>query len=1304
MSRILVLCSCVALTLVAVTLSIDVGILKTHAATALSAGCPGDFNGDGKVNLADFLAFAGAFGTRSGEANYNTRMDADSSGSIDLSDFLAFAGVFGTTCGDRPDGSFSHDRAALVALYNATDGPNWVNNTNWLTDAPLGKWYGVETDASGRVVSLDLTKRKRIGERSYEILTNGLSGQIPPELGSLVELRILRLDGNQLTGPIPPELGDVAGLEQLNLWSNNLTGPIPSELGKLANLQELNLGINALTGPIPPELGELANLQSLNLSINDLTGPIPPQLGNLVNLTDLGIAENDLTGPIPPELGNLANLWNLFLSINNLTGPIPPELGNLANLRGLDLRRNALAGPIPISFLQIETLEQFRIEGNEGLCVPGTSLFFLWLQAIEHRDNESENFCNAADIAALRLLYQSTDGAAWNESAGWPGDGALEGWHGVTADALGRVTMLDLSRNGLAGRLPAGVANLAQLTELRIDGNTGLSGRLPLSLAHLPLRTLHYTGTGLCAPVDGSFRGWLSAVPSHEGTGADCAPPSDREILEALYQATDGPNWTSSDNWLTDTPIGEWHGVRAESHGRVLGLYLGRNGLAGRIPAELGSLTSMAHLELGGNALTGPIPPELGRLINLRSLRLFFNQLSGAIPPELGHLASLEQLSLGGNPLTGSIPAELGGLANLTSLYLFDSRLTGNIPAELGRLGRLKSIVAWGNQLSGAIPAELGNLAALELLYLDGNALSGPVPAELGKLSAVETLVLSNNNLSGSIPPEFGRMSSLRELSLANNAGMSGPLPNALTELGQLEVLRTTGTGLCTPADPNFVVWLEGIHTRRINRCTEAVPPTAYLTQAVQSREFPVPLVAGEKALLRVFPTARQATGTGLPAVRARFYVNGQETHVEDIAGSSTPIPTDVDESDLSTSPRAEIPGHLVQPGLEMLIEVDGDGTLDPALGVATRIPEIGRLAVEVWKMPRFDLTLIPFIWSRDPDSSIVDLIGDIAADPENHEMLGETRTLLPVGDLAVTAHEPVLSSSNNLFVIRDETKAIRAMEGGTSHYMGMMAGPLTGGSVGVADLPGRVSFSRPVEGTIAHELGHNMNLRHAPCRNTPGVDPAYPYPDGSIGVWGYDFEADRLVLPYTWDRMGYCGPNWISDYHFSNALRYRLFDEGRPKTAAARSLLLWGGVDAEGKPHQYPAFVVDAPAALPDSVGGHLIAGLTGGGEELFSISFTMPETADGDGSSSYAFVLPVQPGWADKLASITLSGPVGVATLDKTTDRPMAILRDLQTGQVRGFMSDLSARDATQAAEGAFAAKPGVEVLFSRGIPDLR
>ncbi|MCY3764405.1 MAG: hypothetical protein OXH06_03130 [Gemmatimonadetes bacterium] len=189
MWRFVVLCFCAALTLLASTRSGVVGILKTHAATAQSAGCPGDFSGDGMVNLADFLAFAGGFGARSGDANYSARMDMDGSGAIDLSDFLAFAGVFGTTCGVPPEGSVSGDRAALVALYNATDGPNWVNNDNWLTRAPLGEWHGVGTGASGRVVSLNLGGRLDDEVRSY--VPFGLVGYIPTQLGNLEQLKQL---------------------------------------------------------------------------------------------------------------------------------------------------------------------------------------------------------------------------------------------------------------------------------------------------------------------------------------------------------------------------------------------------------------------------------------------------------------------------------------------------------------------------------------------------------------------------------------------------------------------------------------------------------------------------------------------------------------------------------------------------------------------------------------------------------------------------------------------------------------------------------------------------------------------------------------------------------------------------------------------------------------------------------------------------------------------------------------------------------------------------------------------------------
>ena len=52
--------------------------------------------------------------------------------------------------------SAATDREALVALYNATNGPNWDDNENWMSDAPLGEWEGVSTSDDGRVTGLNL--------------------------------------------------------------------------------------------------------------------------------------------------------------------------------------------------------------------------------------------------------------------------------------------------------------------------------------------------------------------------------------------------------------------------------------------------------------------------------------------------------------------------------------------------------------------------------------------------------------------------------------------------------------------------------------------------------------------------------------------------------------------------------------------------------------------------------------------------------------------------------------------------------------------------------------------------------------------------------------------------------------------------------------------------------------------------------------------------------------------------------------------------------------------------------------------
>ena len=215
-----------------------------------------------------------------------------------------------------PPGSepLSGDAATLAAFYNATDGPNWSDNTNWLTDAPISDWSGVTAS--------NIVNGGTVGEcvvRRLYISFDRLSGEIPAELANLAHLEYLNLNGNQLSGMIPLELAKIPNLRSLDLSRNQLSGAIPAELGNLPNLEDLDLSDNQLSGAIPAELGNLPNLEDLDLSDNQLGGEIPAELGNLPNLEDLDLSDNQLGGEIPAELGNLPNL---SLDGNQLSGRI----------------------------------------------------------------------------------------------------------------------------------------------------------------------------------------------------------------------------------------------------------------------------------------------------------------------------------------------------------------------------------------------------------------------------------------------------------------------------------------------------------------------------------------------------------------------------------------------------------------------------------------------------------------------------------------------------------------------------------------------------------------------------------------------------------------------------------------------------------------------------------------------------------------------------------------------------------------------------------------------------------------------
>ena len=851
------------------------------------------------------------------------------------------------------------------------------------------------------------------------------------------------------------------------------------------------------------------------------------------------------------------------------------------------------------------------------------------------------------------MLYEATGGSYWTDNTNWLTDAPLREWYGVGTNGDGAVTELVLYGNNLRGRIPPEIGQLEALTILDLDYNW-LRGPVPAALADLTrLRILSLYSNLLEGPI-----------PPELGT------------LPALEV-----------------------------------LKLGDNLLTGRIPPILGELTSLAELWLNSNRLEGPIPPELGDLTSLIDLRLSANRLDGPIPPEFGRLRPLEVLWLDENRLTGPIPPELGNLTSVWYMYLGFNELSGEIPPELGNLRHVQELGLDANQLTGPIPPELGSLTNMgSELNLRHNLLTGPIPAELGNLEFLEKLRLGFNNLEGRVPPELGQMRNLWWLDLAHNPQLRGPLPPAFGDLARLGRFEWTGTGLCVPENAAL---LDRASVWRLPRCNDKPldGSQAYLVQAAQSLEYPVPLIEGEAALLRVFVTAPRPTAEEIPDVRAAFFYGEEEIYAVDVPGKPTPLPVDLAEAEasLEKSANAEIPGWVVRPGIEMVIDIDPAGTVDPGLGVSPRIPESGRLPVPVERMPGFDLTIVPFLWSTQPDSTAVDLAAEMAADPEGHRLLWETANLLPVGELRVVAHEPVLTSSNDSDALLDEVGAIRVMEGGRGHFMAALSGEATG-AWGVAWIPGWTSYVRlgvvdgPAEAmTIAHELGHNMSLYHAPCGVRATLDPAYPFADGSTGAWGVDSRSGESVLvpETTADFMSYCDPAWIGDYHFLKAATFRTtaFDAAGP---AAATILLWGGAKADGTPYLNPAFAVDAPPALPASGGEYEIVGRAADRSILFSLSFDMARVADSEGRLAFAYAVPVHGETAALLDEITLSGPDGAIAMDRDTNEPAVILRDRQTGQVRGLLRDLpqSVRTLADAAAG-LGIGPNVDVLFSRGIP---
>ena len=808
---------------------------------------------------------------------------------------------------------------------------------------------------------------------------NELTGPVPADLGDLANLQTLSLGWNELSGPIPADLGDLANLQTLSLGWNELSGPVPAELGSLVGLEELSLHENELTGRLPIELGNLASIERLDLSYNwGLSGPLPAGLEQSA-LEELDVfvtqtcapaswdewlptiefwgpsceAEPDVTidiavvyTPAAREAAGGAagieaeiDLWiaetneayaasgvqqrlalvgrsevpytetHGYQDVDRLADPSDGHLDEAHTLRdeaGADLVHLIVSPPYDFCGIAADipsvfglTLmdcggitfahelghnmglrhDRFQVDLGEGSLSSHPAYGYVnqtvfdagapqsarWVTIMSYRGH-----CYLADVACSELprfsnprqryggdplgvpfgtgsgLTGASDAAAVLEAMG----PAVAAWRDRSTDAANRPpvavgTLPDRRLESVGAGLELDVSQAFADPDGDMLTYTAASAEPWLVRVQATGAVVTLTGAGegtATVRVAATDPGGLSVSQSFSATVARPADPdpqgsveSDRAALEALYDATDGPNWTNSTNWKTSAPLGEWYGVTTDADGRVTEIYLFDNGLTGPLPFELADLTNLEGLYLGFNDLTGlvppwlgglthlrfldlsraswsagglrgPIPAQLGNLANLEELGLDSNELTGPIPTSLGDLARLRELNLRGRDwdwdapgLTGKIPAELGSLANLEELDLGWNELTGPIPTSLGNLARLRRLRGDWNKLTGPIPGQLGDLTSLEWLELHHNALTGRIPRELGNLENLRILDLSHSDLSGPIPASLGNLASLEKLDLSYAWGLSGPLPDGL-EQSALEELDIFVTRTCAPA------------------------------------------------------------------------------------------------------------------------------------------------------------------------------------------------------------------------------------------------------------------------------------------------------------------------------------------------------------------------------------------------------------------------------------------------------------------------------------------------------------------------